>query len=134
MKKLSLFIVAMLLTWGGLVQAQSSKSQIKTLLEDFCQSYYNESFGDKQYIEGTLTVSTVEIDESKNVIKVRGKHSYRGQYIPLFGRSTHSNVDFKAEITESRIGMKIKFWKWSEPDITDFEGHWEGPVEKTIIP
>ena len=78
---------------------------------------------------------------TKNVIKattgafhVKGKHSYRGQYIILYGRKTHSNVDFKADVTPTNSGLKVKFWKWYEPDVLDPKGHWEGPCEKTIIP
>ena len=103
-------------------------------LTEECVSYYDDAFSGKQYIEGSLTVKTVELDEATNVIKIRGKHSYRGQYIPIFGRKTHSNVDFKAEVTVKAPGFKIKFWKWYEPDPMDPKGHWEGPCEKTVIP
>lgn len=134
MRKVKLLMVTLLLVLSGAANAQSTKEQFKAVLEDFCVSYYDNAFSGKQYIEGSLTVTTLEPDEANNVIKVRGKHSYRGQYIPFFGRKTHSNVDFKAEVTVTNSGIKIKFWKWYEPDINDPKGHWEGPCEKTIIP
>lgn len=134
MKQVKLLMVALLLALSGTANAQTTKEQFKAVLEDFCVSYYDDAFSGKQYIEGSLTVTTLEPDEANNVIKVRGKHSYRGQYIPFFGRKTHSNVDFKAEISVTKSGLKIKFWKWFEPDPTDPKGHWEGPCEKTVIP
>lgn len=134
MKHLKLILLAFLLVFAGTANAQSTKDQFRAILEDFCQSYYDDGFSPKQYIEGSLTVKTVEADEYSDVIRVKGKHSYRGQYIPLFGRKTHTNVDFKAEVTEVRNGLKIKFWKWFEPDATDPHGHWEGPIEKVYIP
>ena len=134
MSKIKVIMMALLLAVSGAVNAQSTKDQIRALLEDFCVTYYNNAFGPRQYIEGTLSVTSLEADEVNDVIKVRGKHSYRGQSIPFFGRSTHSNVDYKAEVSVKRTGIKIKFWKWYEPDMTDPNGHWEGPCEKTIIP
>ena len=126
-------MIALLLAVSGAANAQSTKEQLKSILEDFCVSYYDDAFSPKQYIEGSLTVKTVEADEAKGVIKVKGKHSYRGQYIIFVGRKTHSNVDFKAEITPTGSGLKIKFWKWYEKDPMA-DGHWEGPCERTIIP
>ena len=117
-------MVALLLILSGTASAQSSKEQFKAILEDFCVSYYDNAFSGKQYIEGSLSVSTLEPDEVNNVIKVRGKHSYRGQYIPFFGRKTYSNVDFKAEVSVTNSGLKIKFWKWYEPGLPT---PWEGP-------
>ena len=134
MKQVKFLMVALMLVMSGAANAQSTKEQFRAVLEDFCQSYYDNAFSGKQYIEGSLTVSTLEPDEANNVILVRGKHSYRGQYIPFYGRKTHSNVDFKAEVSVTKSGIKIKFWKWYEPDIQDRNGHWEGPCEKTIIP
>lgn len=134
MRKVKLLMVTLLLALCGAANAQSTKEQFKAVLEDFCVSYYDDAFSPKQYIEGSLTVSTLEVDEVNEVIKVRGKHSYRGQYIPLFGRKTHSNVDFKADVKVTNYGWKIKFWKWYEPDPQDPKGHWEGPCEKTVIP
>ena len=104
------------------------------VLDSFCQSYYEDAFNGKQYIEGSLYVTTLEVNETTGAFHVKGKHSYRGQYIILYGRKTHSNVDFKADVTPTNSGLKVKFWKWYEPDVLDPKGHWEGPCEKTIIP
>ena len=123
----------MLVTFCGTANAQS-KAEFQAVLEEFCQSYYNEGFSDRQYIEGSLVVKTVEVDEVTEVIKLKGKHSYRGQYYPIAGRKTHSDVDFKAEVSEARNGLRIKFWKWYEPDIMNPIGFWEGPIEHVIIP
>ena len=89
MRNVKLMMLTFLLALRGVANAQSSKEQFKAVLEDFCVSYYDNAFSPKQYIEGSLTVSTLEADEVNEVIKVRGKHSYRGQYIPFFGRKTH---------------------------------------------
>ena len=135
MKQVKFLMIALLLILSGSASAQSSKEKFKAVLEDFCESYYDDAFSPRQYIEGSLTVTTVEVDEVNDVIKIRGKHSYRGQYIPFFGRKTHSSVDFKAEVRMSSSGgLKIKFWKWYEPDPQDPKGHWEGPCERTVIP
>ena len=134
MRKAKFFMVTLLVALSCAANAQTTKEQFRAVLEDFCVSYYDNAFSPKQYIEGSLTVSTLEADEVNKVIKARGKHSYRGQYIPFFGRKTHSNVDFKADVKVTGAGLKIKFWKWYEPDINDPKGHWEGPCEKTVIP
>ncbi len=105
------------------INAQT-KEQIGEWLDSFLVVHFDSCFAGRQYIEGSLTVSTLEPDEVNNVIKVRGKHSYRGQYIPFFGRKTYSNVDFKAEVSVTNSGLKIKFWKWYEPGLPT---PWEGP-------
>lgn len=133
MSKIKYLFLALLLSLSGAASAQSTKAQFKAILDQFCQSYYEDAFGGKQYIEGSLSVTSVESDESGNVIKIKGKHSYRGKYIPFYGRKTHSSVDFKAEVTEARNGLRIKFWKWYEADLMA-SGHWEGPCEKIIVP
>ncbi len=134
MKQVKFLLFTLVLLVSASANAQTAKSFYKSLLEEFCVSYYDEGFSPKQYIEGSLTVTTVEPVESSDVIKVKGKHSYRGAYIPLFGRKTHSNVAFKAEVKKVTSGFNVKFWKWYEPDINDPNGHWEGPIERTFIP
>ncbi|MBQ8152784.1 MAG: hypothetical protein IJ069_03790 [Prevotella sp.] len=133
MKKVKFLMVTLLLIMSSMADAQSTKAQFRAVLDQFCQSYYESAFGGKQYIEGSLSVLTLESDEVNEVIHVKGKHSYRGQYIPFFGRQTHSNVDYKADISVTDSGINIKFWKWYEADMRA-SGHWEGPCEKTIIP
>lgn len=132
MKKVKLFMLTILLAVSGVANAQSAKQNVAAILEDFCVSYYEDAFSGKQYIEESIRVTTVEADDANGLIKVKGKHSYRGRNIPFFGRQTHSNVDFKAEIMATDSGIKIKFWKWYEPDFSNPDGFWEGPCEKTI--
>lgn len=52
----------------------------------------------------------------------------------FYGRKTHSNVDYEADVKETNYGIEIRFWKWYEPDPYCLKGKWEGPCEKTIIP
>jgi len=125
MKKTILFIFAFLLTFGATAQAQS-RSEMTDILEKFCQTYYNEAFN-KTYTTGSLEITTIEVlDEDKGIILVNGKHSYKGiKY--------HYKQPFKAEISETKLGLKISFYKWYERDLLA-AGHWEGPFTKTIIP
>lgn len=134
MKTVKLLMVALLLAVSGTANAQLNREQIKYCLEEFCKAYYNDAFSPKQYIEGSLVITTVEPDKIKGGYIVKGKHGYRGQYIPIYGRKTHVNVDYKSEVKETNYGIEIRFWKWYEPDVRDPQGHWEGPCEKTIIP
>lgn len=129
MVKVKSLVIAILLFISLGIHAQY-KELITKCLDLFCIEHYDSCFNGRQYIEGSLTVRSLEPDEANKVIKVKGKHSYRGQYIPIFGKKTYSNVDFKAEVSVTYSGIKIKFWKWYEPD---YQTHWEGPCEKTMI-
>lgn len=126
MVKVKLLGVAILFVVPLICHAQT-KGQVTEWLERFCMEQYDSCFNPRQYIEGSLTVTTLESDEANNVIKVKGKHSYRGLHIPFVGRRTHSSVDFKAEIYVTESGFNIRFWKWFD------DGLWEGPCEKTMI-
>ena len=125
MKKFILFFFAFLLTFGATAQAQS-RSELTDILEKFCQTYYKEAFN-KTYHNGSLEITTIEVlDEDKGIILVNGKHSYKATI-------NHYKQPFKAEISETKLGLKISFYKWYEADFFA-AGHWEGPFTKTIIP
>lgn len=134
MRTIKLFTLALLLTIGigNVAHAQTSKQYWKAILEDFCQTYYSNAFDGKKYIKGSLYVTSVESDESEDILLIRGRHSYKGKDYG-FGRITHEDVSFKAEVSQTRSGIKIKFWKWYKTDILH-DGHWEGPCTKTIVP
>lgn len=132
MKKVKFLMIALLLGMSSVASAQT-RAQIKEILEQFCIAYYDNHFAPRQYVEGTLTVSTVEVDEANGKIKVKGTHTCRGQHIPFIGRKTYSGREYKAELIPTNAGVKVRFWRWYETDFQK-EGHWEGPCEKTIIP
>lgn len=133
MKKVKFLIIALLLGMSSVASAQS-KEVFREILEDFCMSYYEDAFDGKQYIEGTLKVTSVEKDSKTGIYKIMGTHSYRGRYYPIWGRQTHSDRRFKAEAKETGDGLKIKFWKWRDADIQNPKADFEGPCVKTIIP
>ena len=134
MKQVKFLMVALMLAMSSAANAQLTKEQYRAILEDFCISYYEDAFGGKQYIEGTLKVTSVEINPSTGVYTVLGTHSYRGRYFPFWGRETHLDKRFKAEVSETRYGRKIKFWKWRDADPLNPKADFEGPCVKTIIP
>lgn len=134
MKTIKLLIFAAIFSVSTTASAQLTKSELRTLLEQFCVEHYNTCFEPRQYVEGTLVVTSVDVDEANNKIRVRGTHTCRGQYIPLVGRRTYTNREFKAEVIPANMGVKIKFWRWYESDPGQNNAHWEGPCEKTILP
>lgn len=131
MAKTKVVLTVLLLTFALGTRAQL-KEQFRELLEQYCMEYYDSCFDHRQYVEGSLIITKLEANEADDAIKVRGKHSYKGQYIPFYGRKTHSYADFKAEIRVTCSGMEIRFWKGFEPDVYVPRGRWEGPCEKTI--
>ena len=133
MKKVKILMIAMMLVASNVVSAQT-KAQIKAILEQFCVENYDNYFAPRQYIEGTLIVTSVEVDEINGKIKVKGTHSCRGQHVPFFGRRTYSDRDYKAELIPASVGIKVRFWRWYDSDPFQNNAHWEGPCEKTIIP
>lgn len=131
MRKIKILLSVVLLFVACVANSQT-KAQIKALLEQFCTEHYDDCFSPRLYIDGSLTLNSVSIDENTYVIKAQGKHSYQGQYIPFYGRKTHTGVSWKADIKVLKIGIKVKFYKWYEADIND-SGHWES-CEKVIVP
>jgi len=133
MKQVRLLVVFLLLTLSGTVSAQITRAQIKTILEQFCVEHYDNCFAPRQYVEGTLAITSVDVDEANDKIRIKGTHTCRGQHIPFIGRRTYAGREFKAELMPASLGIKVKFWRWYAPDIPGEDGHWEGPCEKTII-
>lgn len=133
MKTMNLILLALLLGMSNLASAQT-KAQIKAILEQFCVENYDNYFAPRQYVEGTLVITSVDIDEENNKIKVRGTHTCRGQYVFPMGRMTYSGRDFKAELMPASIGIKVRFWRWYESDPFQNNAHWEGPCEKIVLP
>lgn len=78
MKTVKLLMVALLLAVSGMANAQLSREQIKYCLEEFCKAYYDDAFSPKQYIRGSLVITTVEPNKQEGGYKVKGKHGYRG--------------------------------------------------------
>lgn len=133
MKHLKILVVALLITTSGTVNAQITRDQIRIILEQFCVEHYDNCFNPRQYVEGTLVVTSVDVDEANDKIKIKGTHTCRGQYIPIIGRRTYTGRDYKAELIPASLGIKVRFWRWYAPDVPGEDGHWEGPCEKTII-
>lgn len=126
-------IIAMLLAVSSIAGAQT-QDQIKAILEQFCIESYDKHFAPRQYVEGTLTVTSVDVDKVNNKIRVRGTHSCRGQHIPFIGRRVYSRREYKAELIPTIVGFKVRFWRWYDPDLPGQDGYWEGPCERTVIP
>lgn len=133
MRHVKTLVIVLLLAVSGRAGAQT-KAQIKAILEQFCIENYDRHFAPRQYVEGTLTVTSIDVDEANNKIRVRGTHTCRGQHVPFIGRRTYSGREYKAELIPASIGIKVRFWRWYAPDVPGEDGHWEGPCEKTIIP
>ena len=132
MKKLKAILILLLFLTGGAVVSQAQTARITSILEQFCVGLYDDCYDPCQYIPNSLRVTSTEVDETNGKIYVKGKHSYYGQYIPLYGRKKHTDVDFKAEIIPANVGVKVKFWKWCESDWTQ-SAHWQEACEKTIL-
>lgn len=135
MKKIKLIIIAILFSISGMVKGQT-KAQIQPVLEQFCVDNYNDFFVPRQYVEGTLVVTSVDVDSINSKIRVRGTHTCRGQYIPIIGRMTYAGREFKAELmpASNGTGIKVRFWRWRAPDYGQNNGRWEGPCERIVEP
>lgn len=110
MRKLLIIITAFVLSYSSSGYAQSSEN-IETLLENYCIEHYDSCFEGRSYIPKSLKVYSVRKDSVSNVLKVLGKHSYRGRYLPFVGRKTYSAVDFKAHILKIEDSWVINFFK-----------------------
>lgn len=133
MKTIKFLMVALLLSISSMANAQT-KSQIRAILEQFCVENYDNCFSPRLYVDGSLTVTSVDVDEANGKIKVKGTHTCKGQSIPFFGRRTYTGREYKAELIPSSVGVKVRFWRWYEADPGQNNAHWEGPCEKTILP
>ena len=135
MKIVRFVMITILLFLSGMVYGQT-KAQIQPILEQFCVDNYDKFFDPRQYVEGTLLVTSVDVDSINRKIRVRGTHTCRGQYIPFVGRMTYSGREFKAELmpATNSNGIKIRFWRWRAAGFGQNNGGWEGPCENIVIP
>lgn len=130
MKQVKLLFIALMLAVAGSANALT-KAEIKELLEDFCVAYYNDYFSPRQYVRGTLVVTSVALEDD-GTIKVNGTHTCKGQSV-LGVRQTYPGRAFKADLIPTSSGLKIKFWRWYVADTPWGEDYWEGPCTKTVI-
>lgn len=132
MKKISIIILTLVLC--GVCKAhvenyQSSNilsaQEAKYILEVFCPNYYSRCFEGKTYIQGTIIIKSVGVDQNTGGTYVSGLHSYKGKYIPFRGRKSHNDVQFNATIIRQSNGNYVIFNKWYEPDLLNRKGGWE---------
>ena len=133
MRIVKILMVAMLCLVCGSAGAQD-REYVRTLLEDFCRYYFEEAYDGKRFLEKTLTVKSMEEDIISGTTLVKGKLSYEGKYIPLMGRMTHRDVDYKAELSRVKGEIKVRFWLWHIPTVFDTDTYWDGPFTKVMLP
>ncbi len=82
--------------------AAKSKEYYEGLLEQFCQTYYDDLYrdfwGTRQYVQGSLVVDSIRPCGVREVM-VYGKHDFTGRIGNLY-----EGYDFKANIYESKKG------------------------------
>lgn len=100
------------------------KEEIRQILEQFCNEQYNNCYSSKRYLIGSLVVDTYSVENK--AVSVSGFHSYEGEELPFVGRKKHLKVKFRAVIHVGADFANVRFLRWSEPDIVDYKGHWEG--------
>jgi len=93
--------------------------EIQDLLEDFCEDYYSSCFSGRKYIWHSLNVINIEYKEN-NVIKVTGRHSYKGSY-----NITYDNMDYYVYITIGTNETTIEFHKKAKADLFHPSDYWE---------
>lgn len=130
MKQVKLLFIALMLAVAGSANAMT-KAEIKEILENFCVAYYNDYFSPRQYVRGTLVVTSVALEDD-GTIKVNGTHTCKGQSV-LGVRQTYPGRAFKADLIPTSSGLKIKFWRWYVADTPWGEDYWEGPCTKTVV-
>lgn len=132
MRRVELVLFVLLLT--GSTAVVQPNEEIKTILEQFCLEYYDNFFYPRQYVVGTLVVTSVDVDKANKKIRVKGTHTCRGKHIPFIGRRTYAGREFKAELMLVGNDVKVRFWRWNKSDIPGRDGYWEGPCEAIITP
>lgn len=125
MKKIFTLLLAMVICISCKAQKNLSAAECQYVLELFCTSFYGSCFEGKSYIQGTLMIQSVGLDQRTGGTHVTGIHSYQGQYIPFRGRKTHANVQFNATIIRQKGSDYVIFNKWYEPDWMNRKGGWE---------
>lgn len=106
--------------------AQITDSALQIVLEKFCKECYNDCFTGRKYLDGSLTVTSVEW--SGTSVKVKGRHNFIG----YLGK-THTDIDFKADITYDGTDVVVIFYKWFVPVIDIIDGHWESCKKRIQI-
>lgn len=124
MFKYILLIFAFVCTFFPEAKSQTSNSAMQIVLEKFCKECYNDCFVGRKYLDGSLTVTSVEL--SGTTVKVKGRHNYTG----YLGK-TYTDIDFKADITYDGTDVVVIFYKWFVPAVKIIDGHWES-CEKRI--
>ena len=109
-----------------LLESQSeprTKNFYTSLLESFCETYFDEHFQGDRYEHGSLVVvKIVQLDD--NVVEVSGTHSYKVE----MGTKVSGQM-FKAKISEKGDGLyDIKFEKGSSKVLSD-NSYWDS-IEK----
>jgi hypothetical protein len=120
MKK-TILIIAFLCFYGLSLSAQSFeeiKKDCKSKLNEFCELYYDDCFGGREYISKSLTVTDVKYEDENTVI-VTGKHRYLN-YINISMTTSYLAYIY---ISKNRSYMKITFKKQSKDPLGDT--YWE---------
>lgn len=115
------------------VNTQTSKFtelQMKSFLEKFCCERYEDCFPERQYISGSLIISTFKKDRKK--YQVLGTHSYKGK-ATLSYRKSYKDIRFKAFVTPDKNYIKVEFHKWYVPNFPGKDGWWEVAIEYVPI-
>lgn len=100
--------------------------RMKSFLEDFCRERYEDCFPERQYISGSITITSFK--KSKTRYEVSGTHSYQGKATLSF-RKSYKDIRFKAFVTPQKHFIKVEFYKWFVPNFPGKDGHWEIAVE-----
>lgn len=107
-----------------------TESEMKTFLDDFCCERYEDCFPERQYLEGSLKIST--FIKNRKRYEVAGTHSYKGKAMLSF-RKSYDDIRFKAFIKPSKNFIRVEFHKWYVPNIPGQDGKWEVAVEYVPI-
>jgi len=119
---------------GMMLQRNSSshftKDRMKSFLEDFCCERYEDCFPERQYMNGSLAITSFK--KLKTKYEISGTHSYKGKAI-LGLRNSYKDIRFKAFVTPQKHFIKVEFHKWYVPNLPGKDGHWEIAVEYVPI-
>lgn len=134
MRTVKAWMAALLLCLVCGTAGAQDKEYARDLLEYFCGRYFEEAFDGKRYLEKTLTIRSLEMDEGTKKTTVKGVVSYQGVYVPFLNRMTHRDVDYIAELTRVKEGIQISFWLYHIPTVVDLHKYWMGPFTKVLLP
>lgn len=135
MSLLRFLLIALMITFSFSAKGLT-RLECETILENFCNKYYEDCFTNRIYYKGSLTITKDPVLSSSylGIWSVEGTHSYYGQVL-LFGRrKTHSGVMFKARIKQvSDKTYRVEFEKLYESDPFQNNEHWEQCYEDITI-